>query len=108
MPSVTGLAQVAYNGVGLNVDKHSRKEDNNSDDELRRIEPFGSVDPTSLHECVEQVEDDTHTHDTEWHAAIPFNEKGEYERALEIMNLKQDEECDSNRVEPVFVGGENP
>ena len=29
-------------------------------------------------------------------------------RALEIMNLKQDEDVIRNRVELVFVGGENP
>ena len=98
---VAGAAEVADDVVGVQVDAHAGEEEQQSADGagFEQVAPacvgrYGGVpeEAAGLHHAVEQVEHDAHQQDGDGHAATAFQQQGEDERALQVVELEQQEE----------------
>ena len=100
MGRISGLAQVADDGVGLDVHEHAGEEQYRSSQEGQAGEPVSGIiadrgdveDPPSLHDGVEGIEQRAHAHYGPGHTAVPAQLPGEDERAVEIVNLEKQQE----------------
>ena len=101
MIGVARLAQVADHVVGVQIDNESAQEDHCTDDEpwithpigvIRRIHRCDVEQPVALHVAVNQVPRHRQAHDDHRHLAVAAHQQREDKRALEIMQLKDQEE----------------
>ena len=94
---VARRAQVANDVVAVQVDVHADKKQQHTDDKLRRGNPCGGVhvvrrdeeNPFALQIAVQCVENHAHQHDGNRHFAFTFQQEGENERALEIVQFEE-------------------
>ena len=101
MVGIAGLAQVADDMIGVEIDDESAQEDHCTDDEPRITHPIGVIrrihrcdveQPVALHVAVNQVPRHRQAHDDYRHLAIATHQQREDKRALEIMQLKNKKE----------------
>ena len=102
MLRITRPAQMTYHIVGMQIDEHTRKKQNDSQQGMRfqqigpaiGIQAFGSeIEQTArLHHPVQKVEDDTHRHNSYRHPAFTFQQERKNKGPLKIVQLKQQEE----------------
>ena len=102
MLRITRLAQMAYHVVGMQIDEHTRKKQNDSQQGMRfqqigpaiGIQAFGSeIEQTArLHHPVQKVEDYSHRHNRHRHPTLAFQQEGKNKGPLKIVQLKQQEE----------------
>ena len=87
---VTRFAQMANDMIGMHVDNPAREEDDGTDNELRRAQPFGCVhlriilrremeEPEALDITVDEVPDNRKEHDDHRHFAFSLQKEGEDE-----------------------------
>ena len=90
--------------IGMHIDAPTGKEDDRTDDELRRCYPSCGIQmriilrrkveqPITLDITVNQVPRNRKQHDDHRHFALAFEQEREYERTLEIMEFKNQKEC---------------
>ena len=98
MARVAGAAEVSDDVVGVQVDAHADEEEQQSGDGLRleQVGPsgvgrYGGVpeEAAGLHNAVQHVEHDAHQQDGQGHAAPAFQQQGEDEGALQVVELEQ-------------------
>ncbi len=90
---VAGFAEMAYDIIAVEVDRHSREEDDGSDYEEGTPEPAyliasgGKVaeEPFPNEPGVKRIENHTHCHNKNRHFALSSHKKREDEGALEVM-----------------------
>ena len=78
---------MAYDIVGMQIYRHSRKKNKGTDYKLRGCEPRHRITvvrrevkkPFTLYESVQNIEDNTHKHDRYRHTALSFHKKRENE-----------------------------
>ena len=101
MAGVAGLAQVADDVVGMQVDAHSHEEEQEADEGVRLEQVIQArsglhagepEDASRLHHPVEHIEHDAHCHDAERHPAFSFHQEGEDEGTLQVVQLEEQEE----------------
>ena len=91
------------NVIRMDVDAPTCHKNNRSDDELRCLHPRRGVElriilrgqmeePVTLDITVDEVPRHGEQHDNQWHLTIPFQQEREDERALHVMELKQQKE----------------
>ena len=105
---------MTYNVIWLNVNEHSKEENQASADKAGveqitvgvHLEGRNIKDPTPLHKGVQGVENDSHQDDADWHSAFPFDKEGKDEGSLEVMKLEKQEEYQA--AETVFSLGKEP
>ena len=100
MLRVARFAEMADDVVRVEVYRHSREEDDRSDDKARVAEPCKSVislrclgfhksrdseNPAGYEKCVHGVKHHAHEHYCNRRRALSPHQKREYERALEIV-----------------------
>ena len=111
---VAGAAEVADDVVGVQVDAHAGEEEQQSADGagFEQVAPacvgrYGGVpeEAAGLHHAVEQVEHDAHQQDGDGHAATAFQQQGEDEGALQVVELEQQEEQVGGHGEPGAAAG---
>ena len=107
MLRVARLAKVTNHMVRVEIDGHPNEEEQDACNGIRTKQVGNAllkvgigkpVKPSALNHAVDDVKEDAHEHDDDWHLALSFQQKGEDKAALEIVQLKEPEEYQLRQV----------